>query len=135
MKYLRAFIAGLAFPATLLPIVYAVLYSFDIGPVRSLPMQFMPILFPLMFGLWNVLCFSMFRPILGKHKSLRLWISGIVLGLILAAIGIFRLDLPGLLFNQVGNIKYAYLVVIPLVYGLIWRYIIGYLNKLLRVES
>ena len=37
MKYVKAFIAGLAFPATVFPILYSGMYLWGQGEVRTMP--------------------------------------------------------------------------------------------------
>ena len=135
MKLLKAFIAGLAFPATLLPIVYLILYLSGHSEVRSQPLQFMPLFIPIVFGLWNIIYFAIGEKCPVKNKSMRLWIWGALLGLLVALIGVFIIGLPKLLFGFTGSMQYLPLIVVPIIYGLIWRYIVSVLNSLLSLEE
>ena len=130
MDKLKAFIAGLAFPATVLPIVYTILYLANHDAVVSLPLQFIPLFLPLVFGLWNMLCFMFGDRCPIKNKSAHLWFTGASLGLLVALVGVFIIGLPELLFGWTGTMQYLPLIFVPIVYGLIWRYIVGYLNDL-----
>jgi hypothetical protein len=44
MMYVKAFIAGIALPASVLPIAYSLLYLVGYGAVRRLPLQFFPLI-------------------------------------------------------------------------------------------
>lgn len=128
MRYVKAFIAGLAFPATFLPMVYLLLYIFNLN-VKNLPLQFIPLYLPLVWGLWNILFFYIADkyPVLYRNK--RYFLMGFALGLIWALFAVFRLNLH-LLFNFTISIFWI-LITVPLIYGLLWMLVVKYLNDLL----
>ncbi len=66
---------------------------------------------------------------------MRLWVWGALLGLIAALIGVFIISLPELLYGLKGPLQYLPLIVVPIFYGLIWRYVVGSLNDLLGLEE
>ena len=135
MKHIKAFIAGLAFPATLLPIVYSVFYVSGLQSLRTYPLQFAPLFAPLIFGFWNVLYFMIGARCLGKNQNARLLATGACLGFLLADIGVFGLKLPGLLFGWSDARQYLPLIGAPILYALIWRYIVKYLNELAGLDD
>ena len=135
MKYVKAFIAGLAFPATVFPILYSGVYLGGQGEVRTVPVQFFPLFIPLVFGLWNDLYFLIGKRCPVRDRNVRLWAHGGILGFLAAVFGVFVIGIPALLFNVTGGIQYLPLVVVPIVYGLIWRYVVKYLNDLVGLDD
>ena len=133
MNPLKAFIAGLAFPAAAVPILYSIFYFADLGEIRNIPFQFFPLYLPIIFGLWNMIDHLIGKRCPIKNRNLHLWFNGILLGFILALVGVFIVHLPTLLFGLTGGWEYSPLIIIPILYGLIWRYIIKFLNDLLGV--
>lgn len=133
--YLKAFVAGLAFPATLLPFIYSILYFSGHSAVKDLPLQFIPHFVPIIFGLWNIFYFTIREKCSIKNRNVRLWVWGALLGFIGALIGVFLIGLPELLFGLTGVLQYLPLIGAPIFYGLIWRYIVSSLNDLLGLED
>ncbi len=136
MKHIKAFIAGLAFPATLFPFVYSVFYMSGLQSLRIHPkLQFAPLFVPLIFGFWNVLYFMLGARCLGKNQNARLLVTGACLGFLLADIGVFGLKVPGLLFGWSDARQYLPLIAAPILYALIWRYIVKFLNELVGLDD
>jgi len=135
MKYLKAFIAGLAFPATLLPFIYLILYSAGHQAIHTQPLQFIPLFIPLVFGLWNVGYFLVGNKCSIQQRNPRLWVTGISLGLLVGLVGIFMLHLPKLLFGFTGVLFYLPIIIVPIIYGIIWRYIVHSLNTVVGLKS
>ena len=135
MNHSRAFIAGLAFPAVLLPVVYLILNQTGLMVAISLPLQFPPLFLPIIFGFWNVLYFAIGRRHPVKAKNSRLWVTGIILGLIVASFVVFVSDLPELIFGITGGSNYLPFIIAPIIYGLIWRYIVNSINNLVGLQD
>lgn len=135
MNHSRAFIAGLAFPAVLLPVVYLILNQTGLMVAISLPLQFQPLFLPIIFGFWNVLYFAIGRRHPVKAKNSRLWVTGIILGLIVASFVVFVSDLPELIFGITGGSNYLPFIIVPIIYGLIWRYIVNSINNLVGLQD
>ena len=133
MKYLKAFIAGMAFPATLLPFVYWCLYTGNYGAIRDFPLQFFPMFLPIAWGMWNVFDVFIGDKCPVKNINLRMWTMGIILGLMVAYFGLFIVELPLKLFGMSGASAYSLLIFVPIFYGLLWRYIVKHLNALLNI--
>ena len=130
--YLRAYLAGIALPTMLMLVVITVfvvarfVYNVPIAIERLLvfPMAIVPNL----WGLWN-----MFYVRLDSRRRLPLGLHGATLVVLLAPVGLTlarALDIwivtPGLVLTvaPVGLI----------VYYLLWKHIVGFLNQLLGVE-
>lgn len=135
MNYVRAFLAGMAFPAAILPVVYSILYLSGHQEVRTLPLQFMPLLLPLVFGAWNILYFVVAERFPVRNSIRCLWAAGALLGFLVALVGVFVIGLPGILLGLTGPMQYLPLVVIPVFYGLIWRFVVGSLDRLVGLEA
>jgi len=133
-NYIKAFIAGLAFPAAFYSIVYTIALLSGFSPFLTYPLQLIPLWIPWVFGLWNVL-HVMFEKQLPKNQKNRYWMLGISLGLLVASFGIVVVKLPVILFGLRGMYQLFPLIVVPIAYGLIWRYIVTYLNKILGVKN
>ena len=129
MNLLKSFLAGLAFPAMVLPFLYFFLYFGNVGEIHNAPLQFIPLFVPLLFGAVNIFYVKINEQYSGATEDRRLWWTGIMMGLGVAVLGVFVLDLPILLFRLSGWWQYVPLVFAPLLYGLIWRYVIKSLNR------
>lgn len=130
MTHVKAFMAGLTIPAIFMPFAYATLYKLNVGQVQTEPFQFLPLFLPLVFGFWNILYFSSLANCPMKDKpALRLAFWGVMLGLFVSLLGVFALNLPWHLFGITSDFKYAPLIVLPIVYGVVWRFGVGYLNR------
>lgn len=126
MKHLRAFIAGIVLPSVLIPVfLYAALY---LGKPQLLSVPALHLI-PIVWGLWNILYFAVGEKVLPVESNVRLLLAGGILGLLVAFVGVFYLHLPALL----GLSKFYYfpLVAAPIVYALLWRYVVQPLNTLL----
>lgn len=132
MKYLKAFIAGLALPAALLPVVIFVISL--LGKINIL--EIVPIyVIPWIWGVWNVLYFTIGEKCPIKKPNLRLWITGATLGFLLALVVVFGFKAPALLFGLTGYCQYLPLIAIPLVYSILWRFIVKHLNSLVGLKE
>jgi len=126
MKYLKAFIAGLALPATFLPAgIFVILFLGKINILEIAPVYILPWI----WGIWNVLYFSIGERCPIKNQNLRLWATGATLGFLLALFVVF-VKAPALLFGLEECWQYFPLIVMPLVYSIVWRYVVKHLNSL-----
>ncbi|MBK5190872.1 MAG: hypothetical protein JJE19_05195 [Methanosarcinales archaeon] len=132
MTYLKAFIAGLTFPATVFPLVLLALWS--AGKIAIL--EILPIyLAPLIWGVWNVLYFAVGKRCPVKNQNLRLWVTGAVLGFLLALCVVFVFKAPSVLFGITGYLQYVPLAMITIIYSILWRYVVKYFNSLLGLKD
>jgi len=120
MKYFRAFIAGTVFPTILLPIMVCILaYS---GKKEVLQVPFLHWL-PVIWGLWNALYIYTLK------NYFNYAISGAILGVLVASYGVFWLDLPSIL--GIESYRYVPLVGAPILYAIVWHYLVKPLNNML----
>jgi len=144
--YLRAYMAGIFIPtlglfaALTVFIVTRLVFQVPVPIERSL--VFPMALAPNLFGLWNILyVWSGRRWPIGFH--------GALLPLIMAPIGVSVAEFVGILsfgahsvtFFQQVTVPYSQIIpevigqdcVMIVVYYLLWKYIIGWLNRLLEI--
>lgn len=131
MRFLKAFIAGLVFPAVLLPIQLFLWYAYGDTVLLSQPIL---LLLPIAWGLWNVLYFAVFKYILPFGMNEKLIVTGFVLGLLLAIYGVFVLNLPGLV-GVPSYLRFLPLILAPIIYAVIWRYVVKFLNEVVGLEN
>lgn len=144
--YLRAYMAGVAFPTAFLLIG---LTLFCIGRfVLNVPapiervIAFPMAMIPNIFGAWNMLFVK-----LHQHWGVSIGLHGAALPFFLGPIGItfgismgvLRLTGGDLIYFGIIRIPYWYLILAPFlivaIYYLIWKYIVGFLNGLLGISG
>jgi len=139
-KYLRAYLAGIATPTMFLLVVmtgYTVLrYVYDFPVPVERVIVFPMAVVPNLWGLWNVLFLAA-----GSRYPLSLGLHGAILPILLAPLGIFfasLLDIHVLIQNAgIGahdaaswmSLLIAAPVVGLLAYYFAWKYIVGFLNR------
>ncbi|MGA3081182.1 MAG: hypothetical protein ABSD44_07345 [Terracidiphilus sp.] len=142
--YLRAYLAGIFLPTLVLPLLLTVFIVVRIVLKVPVPIE-QAIIFPMaivpsLFGLWNMLW-------LGSHERthLPIGVHGPVLPLLMAPVGALVASRLGLLvlgshgatWFQACEIPYALIAPCFLVvlagYYLIWKYIVGSLNRMLEI--
>jgi hypothetical protein len=142
--YLRAYLAGIFVPTLVLPLLLTVFIVVRIVLKAPVPIEqamiFPMAVVPSLFGLWNMLW-------LGSHVSTHLPIGlhGAVLPLLMApagalvatSLGVLVLRSHGAIWFQACEVPYAYIapaVLVALaVYYLVWKYIVGFLNRVLGI--
>lgn len=132
-KLVKAFIAGMAFPAFVLPIAYTILYFNLHTTITRHALQFAPMFLPLVWGLANALFIKVQEEGSSKKANGGLIITGACLGFLVAVFGIFVAHIPTEIFGSPSNMQYAPLVIVPIIYAIIFRYIVKWLNKLVGV--
>lgn len=132
-KLVKAFAAGMLFPAVFLPFAYTVLYVLELHAIPKHPLQFIPMYIPLLFGITNVLYIRLHDGVATQDINLGLWITGAILGFVVAVFGVYALHLPTIVFGFNGGMQFLPLLVLPVVYGAIFRYIVKRLNKIIAV--
>jgi hypothetical protein len=129
MKYIKIFIAGIAFPSTLLPCL--LLIAWILGKIQIFTIPFLHFI-PVIWGIWNILYFSLFAKILSGNLIVKLLITGAVLGFLIAIYGIFVAEIPQLVGFS-SSWTYFPLIAAPIVYALFWVFIVNPLNHLLGI--
>lgn len=132
-KLIKAFIAGMAFPAFALPIIYTLMF-FKLHSVLTRHMiQFIPMFLPLVWGLANCIFVKMHKPSAHKRVNRELMATGASLGFLVAVFGVFVARIPAMMLERGSEWQYAPLIIVPILYALFFRYIVKWLNKLLEV--
>lgn len=130
MQYLRAFIAGIVFPSVVLSI--ALFFALVLGKAHIMTKPFLHII-PILWGVWNVLYFTYFYKFLHRNQNVRLFITGAVLGLVVATFATW-LRLP----EEMGiSAEYWYLplIIAPMIYGFIWVFVVKPLNEVVGLSD
>jgi hypothetical protein len=142
--YLRAYMAGIVVPTAFLLVVLTVfcLARFVFGfpvPIERLIVFPMAVI-PNIFGVWNML-YLIQRPHwhtpIGLHGALLLFVLA-PLGFVAAStLGYVRVAEHGLIYFEVLHVPYWWLAVGPFVgialYYLVWKYVVGFLNRLVGI--
>ena len=124
MIYLRAFLSGILFPTIFLPIVLTINVLFGRREIVDLLcIHYLP----LIWGLWNVFYFAYLR-----SYNLSISAAGAILGFILALVGVFIIGIPQII-GLAGNWTYLPLIAVPLIYALIWRYLVEPVNHIVGI--
>ena len=129
MNLIRAFIAGSSFPVTIWPFLYLGL-SFHFHPSSDFSMGLVPLMMPIILGVWNMVWIST-NP--WKNKKNSALVYGAVLGLLLSIAGNLS-RLPTELFQLSESLQYTTIPFAIIAYALIFRYIVLPLNKILKIK-
>lgn len=129
MKYVRAFIAGIIVPSVLLPFVLLIAVLNGRGAVLTVPILHF---IPMFWGIWNVLYFA-FKDSLPNQLDLRLLLTGAALGLLVAILGVFWVHLPTMM--GMDQLEYYPLLAAPIIYAILWRFVVKPFNDLMGLDS
>ncbi len=131
MKYIKMFIAGMIVPAVILPLL--LFLAVLLGRSQILGIPFLHFI-PLIWGVWNILYFTLFTKMLPEYPKTRLLLAGGVLGFLIAAYGVVWLNIPALL-GFPKSFYYLPLLLGPILYALLWLFVVKPLNRLLGVQE
>jgi hypothetical protein len=131
MKWLKAFIAGIVVPSIISPIVLGI--ASYLGKTQVLATPFVHFI-PVIWGLWNILYFAFLKNLLPEDVDTRLWITGGILGIVLSIYAVFLAHLPDS-FGLVGALRYLPLLVGPVLYAVLWRFLVKDLNYILYLKD
>jgi len=131
MKLLKSFIAGIVVPSIILPIL--ILLAVYLGKSQILTIPFLHFI-PVVWGLWNMLYFTVLKNILPENQDMRLLITGAILGFLVASFGTFYLDVPHLV-GLPDQIYYLPLIAGPILYAILWRFLVKDLNHILYLKD
>jgi hypothetical protein len=143
--YVRAYMAGIVVPTAflLVPMTAFTLlrFVFEVPVPIERVVVFPMALIPNLFGLWNMLYVGLRSrsPLsIGAHGALLPLVIiplGLTLGMVL---GVVSIDQDGVDAFQAVRLPYSRAVfvlpVVVVVYYLVWKYIIGFLNDLVGIE-
>jgi hypothetical protein len=143
-RYLRAYMAGIAAPTVFFLILACVVKLTHYFPPEVEWFLWFPLaVVPNAFGVWNVLYVllnSRWHHPIGLHgAAFPFFIAPI--GFAIASMeGVVRLGAHALIyFDGVALLPYSYLAFLPFiaiaVYYLVWKYVVGYLNRIVELPS
>lgn len=127
MIYIKRFIIGLALPSVILPFMLLSVYMAHKPGFLSIPFLYF---IPMIWGIWNVLDHMIFKRVLNKDKMLHSLIVGAILGLLIATVGVCCFDASKLL-GLSSSLTYLPLLIGPLLYALLWAFVVRPLNDLI----
>ena len=120
---LTSFIVGSSIPVVIWP-----LFGLAVAARRSgadLDFSMVGIFMPLIFGSFNSITYA-----IGFNRTRKtMFLSGAVLGLMLASLGTFILHIPETVYGLVGNQKYIMLLAGPIFYGSVWSFVLHTFEK------
>jgi hypothetical protein len=125
MQSLKAFISGITVPSVLIPFILSGLIYAGKSEISTNPLIHF---IPLLWGIWNVFYFGFLKDIIPGELNLRLFITGALLGLIVAFLSVYVLNVPSLL-GVPPDYKYFPFIVGPIFYGLVWVIFVKHLNN------
>jgi hypothetical protein len=132
--YIRAYLAGIALPTIFLLVVmtaYTLMrFVYNIPVPIERVIVFPMAVVPNIWGLWNIL-FVAFR----ERLHLSIGLTGALLPILLAPLGIVVASL--LDFRIPSLAAHAFPIVAPvglITYYLAWKYLVGFLNRVLELD-
>ena len=142
--YIRAYLAGIAVPTLFLLLAvtgfFVARYVLDVPVPIERAIPFPMAIVPNLFGVLNI-----FYVLLHSHRHLPIGLHGALLPFVLAPIaftvatslGLLSVAPRGLVLFQTMTVPYAYVATLfvcaLVVYYLVWKYLVGFLNELLGI--
>jgi hypothetical protein len=142
--YLRAFMAGIVVPTLVLPILLIAFIVLRFGMKVAFPIErglvFPMALVPGLWGLWNILwewSHERTRLALGVHGSLLPLLMLPAGALIGTQVGVLSLAQTSITWFSAVTLPYTlialFLAAAIAAYYLVWKYVVGYLNRELGI--
>jgi len=142
--YLRAYMAGISVPTPVLLIALTLFFMARFVYNIPVPVErviiFPMAIIPNLFGIWNMLYVASHaraRLPLGIHGAILPFIiapAGFLLG---RCLGILHATHHGLIYFGIAEIHYLFLAimfpVVLIVYYLVWKYLIGFFNRVVGI--
>ena len=142
--YLRAYLAGIFVPTLVLPLLLTLFIVVRIVLKAQVPIEqamiFPMAVVPSLFGLWNMLyLWSHARTHLpiGLHGAILPLLMAPLGALVASCLGVLQFGSDGVTWFQACQVSYALIapcfVAALAGYYLIWKYIVGFLNRVLGI--
>ena len=142
--YLRAYMAGIALPTFILLLWltgFCILrFSLKVSAPIEQALVFPMAVLPNVFGAWNMLFIKLhqlWRVPIGLHGAALPLFLGPVAAVFATGLGFVKITNRGLEYFGIVTFPYHYIVFVPFValagYYLIWKYVVGRLNKVLGI--
>jgi hypothetical protein len=129
--YTKSFLAGLAFPAIFIPIIYSIFYLLQHSIIYNASIILTAMQLPLIFAISNIILIWQQKGNIKRITNKLYYIAGAILGIFMSLHGIFILELPTKIFAISGNWKFIFLIIIPIIYALIFRFIVKQFNAII----
>jgi len=140
--YLRAYLAGIFVPTLVLPLILIVYITVRLVLAEPFPIErfliFPMSVVPTLFGLWNMLYLASHERThlqIGLYGAILPFLGAPTGALVAHSVGILQLDASGVIWFNTCHVPYALIGVGFLAgvaaYYLVWKYIVGYLNRVL----
>jgi hypothetical protein len=131
--YLRAYMAGVTVPTVLVVFMLACFVVLRFGYNLPIPIErflvFPLAVVPVLWGLWNMLYI-----VVRKHWRIPLGLHGVLVPLIAGPLALGNAFLAGFdISRSVLTIFPAGVGIAMLAYYLAWKYIVGFLNRVLEI--
>jgi len=142
--YLRAYLAGIFVPTLVLPLLLAGFITVRLVLALPVPIErfiiFPMAVVPTLFGLWNML-YIWSHPRthvpLGLHGAILPFLGAPTGAVVASCLGMLQIGAHGITWFQACQIPYAFLACVFLAavagYYLVWKYIVGFLNRVLGI--
>jgi hypothetical protein len=143
-SYLRAYLAGVLFPTLIFPLLITFLLVGKFVAQEPVPIERI-VIFPLAFapacwGLWNVLWVALrkfSRVPLGLHGAILPFLLMPMATVLARCLGVINLGSHSVTWFQAIEVPYAVIACgfafALVMYYLVWKYIIGFVNRVLGV--
>jgi hypothetical protein len=130
----KAFLIGSSVPVFLVPLIGYWSFAKIANPETAYSLVTVPISYPIIIGILNVF-FLMLRESIPLKKDTHKYLAfGLVVGLILSLIGKFVFDFPTLQLELPEHLQFVVHIFAPIVYALVFRFIIKPLNEMLYIR-
>jgi hypothetical protein len=142
--YLRAYLAGIFVPTLVLPLVLAGFVTARLVLALPIPIErfviFPMAVVPSLFGLWNMLYLwshARTHVHLGLHGAILPFLGAPTGAFVAHSLGMLQIGAHGITWFQACQIPYAFIAVVFTAavagYYLVWKYIVGFLNRTLGI--
>jgi hypothetical protein len=131
--YLRAYMAGVTLPTVLVVFMLACYVVLRLGYNLAIPIE-RGLVFPLaivpgLWGLWNIL-----YVVVRRHWRIPLGVHGALVPLLVGPLGLLSVFLLGFdIPHLVMAVFPAGLATAMLTYYLVWKYLVGFFNRMLEI--
>jgi hypothetical protein len=142
--YLRAYLAGVFVPTLVLPLLLVVFIVARLVLQVPVPIErgmiFPMAIVPTLFGLWNMLWLCSHERThlsIGLHGPLLPILIGPLGATTASCLGVLELGSSGITWFHACQVPYALIapgfLAVLAVYYLVWKYIVGFLNRVLGI--
>lgn len=130
----KSFIIGSSLPVFLVPLLGYLVFAKITNPETSYNLIMIPLSYPILMGILNVLYVSLRESLPIKNEGHRYLIIGFLFGFILSLIGKYLFDFPTAHLETPVHLQFLVHIIAPITYALVFRYIIKPLNENLSIR-